>query len=149
MLPEIAHDPLACGTDGHRVYLPRSLDLADGEGRLAAADSTAGREEAIALYRLLAVQQAARLVRGTPATAAQIQSGDTRDWFLLAEAAAIDRWIALQTPGLAGRSARRRGPMPSRAGVESAPGMPRRTQSSARCVPFSPPIRWPRVLDIE
>ena len=61
-----------------------------------------GRKDfsAIALYRLLAVQQGVRLVRGTATTAAQIQSIHTRDWFLLAEAVVVDRWIALQAPGL-------------------------------------------------
>ena len=48
----------------------------------------------------MAVQQAARLVRGTAVTAARIRAGDTRDWFLLAEGAAVDRWIAVHTPGL-------------------------------------------------
>jgi len=95
------HDPFASGTDGHRVYLPPSMELGVSERRSVSrpADETA---TAIALYRLLAVQQAARLVRGTAVTAAQIHASDTRDWFLLAEAAAIDRWIALQTPGLEG-----------------------------------------------
>jgi nitric oxide reductase NorD protein len=56
----------------------------------------------MALYRLLAVQQAARLSRGTARMAAQIEARDTRDWFLLAEAAVIDRWIAAEVPGLQG-----------------------------------------------
>jgi nitric oxide reductase NorD protein len=88
-------DVLACGTDGRRVYLPPSLECGDDA---AAAEPRA----ALALYRLLAVQQAARLVRGTPAAAARLGRDDTRDWFLIAEAASIDRWIALNAPGLEG-----------------------------------------------
>ncbi len=101
--PESRHDPLACGTDGHRVYLPPSLELTGGKGRsarLKADLNLPDAQEAIALYRLLAVQQAFRLTRGTPATAALIHASDTRDWFLLAEASVVDRWIARQTPGL-------------------------------------------------
>src|SRR5262245_20613733 len=40
-------------TDGARIWLPRALDAAGGEARAEAA------------YRLMAVEQAARVVRGT------------------------------------------------------------------------------------
>jgi len=55
-------DRFASGTDGHRVYLPPAIDMDMSERRSTSrpADET---ETAIALYRLLAVQQAARLVR--------------------------------------------------------------------------------------
>ena len=75
-------------TDGQRVYLPAALP-----------PTTCGLE-ALALYRLLAVEQAARIVRGTARLSAHIDSGETRDWFLLAEAAAVDRWIAREVRGL-------------------------------------------------
>lgn len=81
---------LLSGTDGRRVLLPAALPKAPWG------------EDALALYRLLAVEQASRLVRGTALASAQIESVETRDWFLFAEAAAIDRWIALEVPGLAG-----------------------------------------------
>ena len=72
--------------------------MARGGGKSDAALPDA--QAAIALYRLMAVQQGARLVRGTAVTAARIHARDTRDWFLLAEGAAVDRWIAVHTPGL-------------------------------------------------
>jgi nitric oxide reductase NorD protein len=79
---------LLSGTDGRRVYLP------------AALPPTTSGQDALALYRLLAVEQAARLVRATALVSAQIEGGETRDWFLLAEAAAVDRWIAIEVRGL-------------------------------------------------
>jgi len=80
--------PAICGTDGRRVFLPATLPR-----------SIAGHD-ALTHYRLLAVEQAARLVRGTAGVAVQIDDAETRDWFLLAEAAAVDRWIAVEVPGL-------------------------------------------------
>lgn len=76
-------------TDGVRIWLPREIDAADGESR------------ALATYRLLAVEQAARVARGTPARAPRARS-DTleRDLYCLAEAVAIDRTIAADFPGL-------------------------------------------------
>ena len=83
------HDrSLLSATDGRRIYLPPALPPA-----------TCGLD-ALALYRLFAVQQAARMVRGTARVSAQIDDGETRDWFLLAEAAAVDRWIAREVRGL-------------------------------------------------
>lgn len=79
----------AAGTDGRRVLLPPSLDFGRGE------------EEVIAVYRLLAVEGAARLVRNTPAVLRSIADPAVRDLFQLAEAVAVDRWIAAQAPGLA------------------------------------------------
>jgi nitric oxide reductase NorD protein len=80
---------LRSGTDGRRVWLPAALPAAPWG------------PDALAVYRLLAVEQASRLVRGTALTSARIESAETRDWFLFAEAAVIDRWIALEVPGLA------------------------------------------------
>src|SRR6188768_1786108 len=75
-------EPLLSGTDGRHVCLPPVLPL------------TAGGQDALSLYRLLAVEQAARLIRRTPQVFAAIESPGIEDWFLLAEAAAIDCWIA-------------------------------------------------------
>jgi nitric oxide reductase NorD protein len=71
-------------TDGTSIWLPRTLPIGD------AADAT---------YRLLAVQQAARAARGTPAcvTADRLE----QDLALLAEAVAIDRRLVQAWPGLA------------------------------------------------
>jgi nitric oxide reductase NorD protein len=100
---ESPNDPLLSGTDGRRIYLPPSVGPGHRDGRASrpARERTVEEtERALALYRLLAVQQAARLARGTASTAAQIHQRETRDWFLLAEAAVIDRWIAREAPGL-------------------------------------------------
>src|SRR5262245_34463815 len=70
-----------CGTDEERVLLPPLLSRVRSE------------EDTVARYRLLAVQQAARLCRQTPRVFARIQDRRTRDWFILAEAAIIDYWI--------------------------------------------------------
>jgi nitric oxide reductase NorD protein len=78
-------------TDGTRVRLPPELkDLA--------ADAV------LPAYRLLAVEQAARACRGTPAW---VPTGDAliRDLFLLAEAAAIDRLVVWVAPRLTGQIA--------------------------------------------
>lgn len=86
--PALRVDPFASGTDGRRVCLPAELPLQQTDGAT------------VACYLLLAVQQAARVVRGTPRTALAIGSDDTRNWFVLAEAVAVDRWVASQVPGL-------------------------------------------------
>jgi nitric oxide reductase NorD protein len=75
-------------TDGERIRLPAALGAADGSGA------------AFARYRLLAVQQAARAERGTPRHLPGGGEPLVRDLFLLAEAAAVDRWIASELPGL-------------------------------------------------
>jgi nitric oxide reductase NorD protein len=94
-LSRLAHGPSRrrdrsphSGTDGRRVCLPASLP-----------PGTSGLD-ALTLYRLLAVEQAARLVRGTAQVSNEIGNAETRDWFLIAEAAAVDRWIAREVPGL-------------------------------------------------
>jgi nitric oxide reductase NorD protein len=74
-------------TDGTRVWLPRTL-ASHGDERAT-----------IATYRVLALEQAARAARGTPA----FLPGDAleRDLYLLAEAVAVDRRLARDFPGLA------------------------------------------------
>jgi nitric oxide reductase NorD protein len=86
--PRCGDDRLLPATDGRRVYLPPALKVDRGE------------EDTLALYRLLAVQQTARLVRGTPQALAALDTAERRDWFLLAEAVTIDSWIATDLPGL-------------------------------------------------
>ncbi|NUS34368.1 MAG: VWA domain-containing protein [Gemmatimonadaceae bacterium] len=70
------------------VVLPAVLDARDGEAR------------AVARYRVLAIEQGARLVRGT---IAELPPSDPleRDLYALAEGATIDRAIVRQAPGLA------------------------------------------------
>jgi len=75
---------------------PESIAASDGESlRLPPSMAAAsGYEPAIARYRLLAIEQAERVVRGTAATAASITNLLERDLFLLREGAAIDAAIA-------------------------------------------------------
>jgi len=76
-------------TDGMRVRLPRDLDAG------------AGWAPTFARYRMLAVSLTAKAVRGTPDVLVRVDDSLVRDLFLLSEAAAVDRWIAAELPGLA------------------------------------------------
>lgn len=91
-----APDGLA-GTDGAGIYLP------------AALDATSGMDVAFENYLLAGVQQSVRLVRGSATLALGISNREVHDRFLLAEAIAVDAWIAGEAPGLlpALRAARR------------------------------------------
>jgi nitric oxide reductase NorD protein len=73
-------------TDGVRIRLPAVMDGPLGEA-------------AIARYRLLALEQAARAARGTPA-ATPATDPLTRELFQICEAAAVDRTLAILLPGL-------------------------------------------------
>lgn len=79
----------AAWTDGERILLPPRVGDAD------AAD-------ALARYQLLAVEQAERLMRGTPRLAPGDGDDDlvARDLYLLSESAAADASIARAAPGL-------------------------------------------------
>ena len=76
------------GTDGVRIFLPDALDAPDGI------------EDSLQRYLLLAVEQAVRLARGGTSLALGIDDNEVRDWFLIAEAAAVDDWIAHHAAGL-------------------------------------------------
>ena len=84
-------------TDGRHVWLPRTLDASHGE------------EAALDRYRLLAVEQAARIARGFalahPHEGARIE----QDLYRVATAHAVDHALAADLPGLAPglRAARR------------------------------------------
>jgi nitric oxide reductase NorD protein len=81
--------PPICATDGIRVYLAGTLDLAGS------------RDETLRMYRLLAVQQAARCARGSQRAFVRLRTPVTRDLFMLAEAEAVDRWVVEHAPGFA------------------------------------------------
>jgi nitric oxide reductase NorD protein len=85
------------GTDGLRIYLPAEID------------ATGGLHVAVETYLLHAVQQAVRLDRGSASLLDQLPDAEVRDRFLIADAAAVDDWIAREAPGLlsALRAARR------------------------------------------
>lgn len=96
------------GTDGRRIRLPRAILAPHGD------------EAAFAQFRLLAVQQAARVQRGTPRMLPLITAPLIRDLFLLAESVAIDQSLCRELPGIrrdlvaARRAARRGRPSPER-----------------------------------
>lgn len=112
LLDERAH----ASTDGVRIRLPRSLAVPPME-----TGEPAGPHTTVAMYRLLALEQAARAARGAPTALlnalADAQSRGVpaglipavRDCFHICEAAAVDRWLAAELPGMtdALRAARR------------------------------------------
>lgn len=73
-------------TDGERVWLPRRLRVDDDCG-------------AMRTYRLLALEQVARALRGTPSLV-PLEPLE-RDLYLLAESVAVDRILVRDFPGLA------------------------------------------------
>jgi nitric oxide reductase NorD protein len=76
-------------TDGRHVWLPRALDARDGEP--AALDR----------YRLLAVEQAARIARGFARAHPHEASPTEHDLYWVAAAAVVDHGLARELPGLA------------------------------------------------
>lgn len=89
-------DQVVCATDGNRVYLADEID------RNGTAENT------VDLYRLLAIEQSARMVRQSPRAFAQLTSKQAQDLFRIADAAIVDRWVVANTPGLAAVLARAR-----------------------------------------
>jgi nitric oxide reductase NorD protein len=76
-------------TDGERILLPRALDAATGE------------EATIARYKLLAMEQADRIVRGTVAALPGPDEHPLlRELYLLSEGAAIDARLAREVGGI-------------------------------------------------
>lgn len=82
------HDSRA-STDGHAIVLPAAIDA-----RGATIDPNTH-------YRILALQQAERITRGTVAVASQVESPIVRDLFLVAEGAAADARVVELSPSLA------------------------------------------------
>jgi nitric oxide reductase NorD protein len=78
----------APSVEGETIRLPEMLDAPDGDAA------------AISRYRILAIEQAERIVRGTPA---QVPATDPleRDLYLLREGLAIDAGLMRRHPGLA------------------------------------------------
>jgi nitric oxide reductase NorD protein len=76
-------------TDGRHVWLPRALDARDGE---------AG---ALDRYRLLAVEQAARIARGFARAHPHDVSRTEQDLYWVAAAGVVDHGLARDLPGLA------------------------------------------------
>jgi nitric oxide reductase NorD protein len=74
-------------TDGERIQLPREIESADTDGALAA-------------YRLMAVEQAERIARGTSRLLGAAATAVERDLYLLRESVAVDAAIDRSVPGL-------------------------------------------------
>ena len=86
----LSRQTATAATDGARIWLPRVVE------------SSAGEAHAVGTYRLLAVEMAARVDRGTPRHAPPRRADPlARDLYLLAEAVTIDRAIGTSFPGLA------------------------------------------------
>jgi nitric oxide reductase NorD protein len=104
------------------ILLPSSLDARDGE------------EAAAARYRLLAIQQAERLVRGS-ATLLHATSRLARDLYTLAEGAAVAHAIGQRAPGLAAELAEQNArELVHRPSVSRLHGMEREVEVLARAL---------------
>ncbi len=121
----LACPPLVAWNDGDRIALPPELPrLGPWPG------------EALDLYRLLAVEQAARVRRGTAVAAALAPGALVRDLFLLAEARAIEHALASELPGLA-------------PGLDASRAAAARAIVAAPSVTLSAPERWLSGLRLE
>jgi len=76
-------------TDGERIQLPAEIVAADAEAALAE-------------YRLMAVEQAERIVRGTTTRIDAAATPIERDLYLLREGEVVDAAVARAVPGLRG-----------------------------------------------
>jgi nitric oxide reductase NorD protein len=124
----------AAATDGATIWLPRALPAEEGE---AAAVET---------YRLLAVQQAARVVRGTASRRGRDRL--EHDLYLLAEGVAVDRALARDLGGLvADLRAARAAALEARPALERLGALERAVEDFVRAAlaadPFEPPAAVP------
>ena len=76
-------------TDGQRIQLPREITGPDAD-------------TALAQYRLMAIEQAERIVRGTTTRVPDTATPAERDLYLLREGEVVDAAIARAVPGLRG-----------------------------------------------
>jgi len=122
-------------SDGESLQLPPSIDASSG-------DATA-----IARYRLLAIEQGERVMRGTAAVAARAADQLERDLFLISESAAIDAAIArsVRNVGPALRAARRAA-LDRRPLVESLAGAERDVERFVRQLLAADPAAPPDTL---
>src|SRR3954469_3351219 len=125
---------------------PQAISASDGESlRLPPLiDASLGRDAAIARYRLLAIEQGERVMRGTAAVAARATDELERDLFLVRESAAIDAAIARSVRNVAPVLASARADALSRRPlIESLAGAERDVEKLVRQLleadPASPP----------
>jgi nitric oxide reductase NorD protein len=105
-------------TDGESIWLPETLDTADPA-------------EALARYRLMAMRQAMRAVRGSAALPVAREPAPVQDLYLVLEAASADADLARLFPGLR---------LPPRRGeITASPAA-----SLARARELAPAARLPR-----
>lgn len=79
--------PPICATDGTHIFLAPALNELSPEAALCS-------------YRLLAAQQAVRLMRQTHRAAAGLNGAPAKTFYMVAEADAADAWLATHAPGL-------------------------------------------------
>ena len=124
--------PAISASDGESLHLPPVVD------------ASSGADAAIARYRLLAIEQGERVMRGTAAVAARAKDELERDLFLLRESAAIDAAIARSVRNVAPvLAAARADALERRPVVESLAGAERDVERLVRQLleadPASPP----------
>ena len=125
---------------------PSAISASDGESLQLppVVDAASGTDAAIARYRLLAIEQGERVMRGTAAVAARATDQLERDLFLLRESAAIDAAIARSVRNVApALAAARADALARRPLIESLAGAERDVEKLVRQVleadPSSPP----------
>lgn len=85
--PHLRRNAPLPATDGERIQLPREIERGDAESALAE-------------YRLMAIEQAERIARGTTSRVPAAATSVERDLYLLREGALVDAAIARTVPGL-------------------------------------------------
>jgi nitric oxide reductase NorD protein len=126
--------------------VPQTISASDGESLQLppVVDAASGEEAAIARYRLLAIEQGERVMRGTAAVAARATDDLERDLFLLRESATIDAAIARSVRNVApALAAARADALARRPLIESLAGAERDVEKLVRQLlaadPASPP----------
>jgi len=85
--PRVVREGTLPATDGERIQLPREIESENADA-------------ALATYRLMAVEQAERIARGTAALVPAAATPIERDLYLMRESTAVDAAIARTVPGL-------------------------------------------------
>ena len=125
-------------SDGQALRLPASIDAMQGE------------DVAMARLRLLAMEQAERVVRGTAVVAASAEDPLERDLFLLRESVAVDASIARTTRGVApSLAAARAEALARRPLLEALTSSERRLEALVRQVLAADPMVPPASLGAE
>ena len=131
---------------------PQAISASDGESLQLppVVDAASGTDAAIARYRLLAIEQGERVMRGTAAVAARATDELERDLFLLRESAAIDAAIARSVRNVApALAAARADALARRPLIESLAGAERDVEKLVRQVLEADPTAPPPALASE